>query len=77
MLCRQAAEVALLTRNILVTGSQEPAPNQLLGGHTIVYNTQAPQTFFGVEFTYLGQQGTLGRQVSVHTSNCNARGAQA
>lgn len=57
----QAAEVALLTRNVLVTAALEQPPLQLIGGHTIIYNTQAPQTLFGVEFSSLGQQGTLGR----------------
>lgn len=58
--------MGLLTRNVLITGSRDPAPLQLVGGHVIVYNTQAPQTFFGVEFSYLGQQGTLGRCAVSH-----------
>ena len=57
----QAAEVALITRNILITATQEASPNQLIGGHMIVYNTQLPQTFYGVELSNMGQQGTLGR----------------
>lgn len=57
----QAGEVALLTRNIHITAAEEAPPSQLVGGQVMVYNTQATQVFFGVEFSRLGQQGNLGR----------------
>ena len=57
----QAAEVGLINRNILVTSTQEAPSNQLQGGHVIIYETKAQQSIVGVEFSYLGQQGTLGR----------------
>ena len=56
-LCEQAAEVALLNRNIHITA----AVDGYIGGHVIVYETQAVQTLFGVEVSNMGQQGTLGR----------------
>ena len=68
----QAAEVGLINRNILVTSTQEAPPNQLQGGHVIIYETKAKQEIVGVEFSYLGQQGTLGRWGLIQT--CRSRG---
>eukprot|EP00271_Cylindrocystis_brebissonii_P014265 TRINITY_DN35570_c0_g1_i1.p1 TRINITY_DN35570_c0_g1~~TRINITY_DN35570_c0_g1_i1.p1 ORF type:complete len:1629 (-),score=236.92 TRINITY_DN35570_c0_g1_i1:1352-6238(-) len=57
----QRAEVALLSRNILITGTEELYPYEYHGGHFIVYMTPVVQYIEGVEFWMLGQQGTLGR----------------
>ncbi len=51
--------MALLTRNIVIRG--EPGADPLIGGHTVVYQTNTPQTIVGVEFVNMGQQGRLGR----------------
>jgi len=56
----EAAEVALLTRNIVITGTDEPAPYSLEGGHFMVFFTQTPQYIEGVQFLLMGQQGWLG-----------------
>eukprot|EP00884_Botryococcus_braunii_P000264 jgi/Botrbrau1/10238/Bobra.0362s0027.1 len=65
----QAAEVGLLTRNIIVTG--KPGENPLIGGQMIVNMTQTPQFIFGVEFVNMGQQGNLGRY-PVHFHLCGS-----
>lgn len=57
----ERAEVALLSRNIVITGVDEPRPHQYEGGHFMVFMTQQPQTVEGVEFYLMGQQGNLGR----------------
>jgi len=57
----ETAEVALLTRNIVITGSDEAAPYNLEGGHFIVFFTQTPQYIEGVQYLLMGQQGVLGR----------------
>lgn len=57
----ERAEVALLTRNIVIRGSVEQGPHKLEGGHFIVFMTATPQQIEGVEFVNMGQQGTLGR----------------
>lgn len=56
----QAAEVALLTRNILITGVPD-SNDALIGGHFVVYQTSVEQRISDVEFTRMGQQGRLGR----------------
>jgi len=53
--------VALLRRNIVITGTDEPAPHALEGGHFMVFFTQTPQNIEGVQFLLMGQQGQLGR----------------
>lgn len=63
----QAAEVGLLTRNIVVQG--KPGNDPLIGGQVIVNMTQVPQSIFGVEFVRMGQQGNLGRY-PVHFHLC-------
>lgn len=65
----ERAEVALLSRNIMITGQDEPAPNQLEGGHFIVVQTAVPQFIEGVEFWQMGQQGNLGRY-NIHFHVC-------
>lgn len=57
----ETAEVALLTRNIVITGTDEPEPYNLEGGHFIVFMTNTPQYIEGVEFLLMGQQGLIGR----------------
>ncbi|GAQ79268.1 hypothetical protein KFL_000270270 [Klebsormidium nitens] len=57
----QTAEVALLTRHILIQGVREAGNYSLEGGHFIIFQTQTPQYIEGVELTSMGQQGTLGR----------------
>jgi hypothetical protein len=57
VLVRQSAEVALLTRNIVIQG----APEGLIGGHFIVYSTETSQVIVGLELFNMGQQGRLGR----------------
>ncbi|CAI5994927.1 unnamed protein product [Closterium sp. NIES-64] len=54
------AEVALLTRNIVIQGVHEQPPYQYDGGHFMVYMTRTPQTIHGVQFKGLGMQGSLG-----------------
>jgi hypothetical protein len=56
----QAAEVGLLSRNILITSVPDPQ-DRLIGGHFVVYQTSIEQTIVGVEFARMGQQGRLGR----------------
>lgn len=56
-----SGEVALLTRNIRIEGQAEGGAFALEGGHFISAYTGVPQAIEGVEFTRLGQQGTLGR----------------
>ncbi|GJP83999.1 hypothetical protein CLOP_g14094 [Closterium sp. NIES-67] len=63
------AEVALLTRNIVIQGVHEQAPYQYDGGHFMVYKTRTPQVIHGVQFQGLGKQGTLGRY-PVHFHMC-------
>lgn len=65
----ERAEVALLSRNIVITGVDEPAPYQYEGGHFMVFMTRQPQTIEGVEFFKMGQQGKLGRY-SIHLHVC-------
>lgn len=57
----ETAEVAVLARNIVIAGTDEPAPHDLEGGHFIVFMTNTPQHIEGVQFLHMGQQGTLGR----------------
>lgn len=58
----QAGEIILVTRNIHVTAPRNP-PGDLYyeGGHLGIFMTREPQALYGVEFSNLGQQGTLGR----------------
>lgn len=65
----QAAEVALLTRNIVIDAPPTAHGDPLVGGHVIVDMTQTPQYVVGVEFVGLGQQGNLGRY-PVHFHMC-------
>ncbi|CAI5470029.1 unnamed protein product [Closterium sp. Yama58-4] len=55
------AEVALLTRNIVIQGVHEQPPYQYDGGHFMVYMTRTPQVIHGVQFKGLGMQGSLGK----------------
>ncbi|CAI7857081.1 unnamed protein product, partial [Closterium sp. NIES-54] len=55
------AEVALLTRNIVIQGVHEQPPYQYDGGHFMVYMTRTPQVIHGVQFKGLGNQGSLGK----------------
>lgn len=57
----QAAEVALLTRNIIIDTFEDARRDPAVGGHVMVYRTQIPQYIVGVEFKGLGQLGSLGR----------------
>ncbi|CAI7788686.1 unnamed protein product [Closterium sp. NIES-53] len=54
-------EVGLLHRNIVIYGVHETGKYELEGGHFIVFMTQTPQFIEGVQFSYMGQQGVLGR----------------
>jgi hypothetical protein len=68
-----AAEVALLSRNILFEGSRESKDGPLQGGHLVVYHTASiSQIIEGAEFRNFGQQGTLGRYVSFRRFVCRA-----
>ena len=68
-----AAEVALLSRNIVFEGSRESKDGPLQGGHLVVYHTAAiSQIIEGAEFRNFGQQGTLGRYVSFRRFVCRA-----
>lgn len=66
---RTRAEVALLSRNVLVTASPDPA-NPLHGGHLIVMHTNVQQHLEGVQFLGFGQQGNLGRY-PIHLHLCD------
>eukprot|EP00271_Cylindrocystis_brebissonii_P022455 TRINITY_DN8652_c0_g1_i1.p1 TRINITY_DN8652_c0_g1~~TRINITY_DN8652_c0_g1_i1.p1 ORF type:complete len:1139 (-),score=148.93 TRINITY_DN8652_c0_g1_i1:828-4244(-) len=57
----ESAEVALLSRNIVIKGTEESGANSLQGGHFIIYQTPVAQYVEGVEFTGMGQQGIMGR----------------
>lgn len=60
-----AVEVALLSRNIVFEGADDDT-NDLHGAHLIVLHTPSiQQKLEGVEFRNFGQQGNLGRYVSV------------
>jgi hypothetical protein len=66
-----AAEVALLSRNIVFEGSRESKDGPLQGGHLVIYHTASiPQIIEGAEFRNFGQQGTLGRYVSFRRFAC-------
>lgn len=55
------AEVALLSRNVMVTATPDPS-NELHGGHLIILHTpNVQQHLEGVQFKQMGQQGNLGR----------------
>lgn len=55
------AEVALLSRNVVVTATPDPS-NELHGGHLIILHTpNVQQHIEGVQFKQMGQQGNLGR----------------
>eukprot|EP00271_Cylindrocystis_brebissonii_P021385 TRINITY_DN7575_c0_g1_i1.p1 TRINITY_DN7575_c0_g1~~TRINITY_DN7575_c0_g1_i1.p1 ORF type:complete len:1194 (-),score=130.61 TRINITY_DN7575_c0_g1_i1:1675-5256(-) len=57
----QQAEVVLVSRNIVIMGTDEPSPYQLEGGHFINFQTRRDQYIEGVQFYKMGQQGTIGR----------------
>ena len=65
-----AVEVALLTRNIRFTAAEDDDVNPLHGGHLIIMHTPAPtiQKLVGIESHGFGQQGKLGRYVSLSLS---------
>lgn len=65
----ERAEVALLSRNIVITGEDEPPPHQYEGGHFMIFSTQGIQAVEGVELYLMGQQGLLGRY-SLHLHVC-------
>ncbi|CAI5484157.1 unnamed protein product [Closterium sp. Yama58-4] len=67
-------EVALLDRNIKITGSDEPAPYQYDGGNFMVYMTPTAQKIVGVQFRALGNQGVLGKY-PLHFHVCGQKGA--
>lgn len=71
----ERAEVALLSRRIVITGEDEPPPHQYEGGHFMIFMTQGPQAVEGVEFYLMGQQGKLGRY-SLHLHACGDTGGQ-
>lgn len=55
------SEVALLSRNVMVTATPDPS-NELHGGHLIILHTpNVQQHLEGVQFKEMGQQGNLGR----------------
>ncbi|CAI7747644.1 unnamed protein product [Closterium sp. NIES-54] len=56
----EAAEVALLSRAIVIQGHQNPE-DPLIGGHFMVMQTAEQQLIKGVELVNMGQQGSLGR----------------
>lgn len=61
---RMRSEVALLSRNVLVTATPDSA-NPLHGGHLIILHTpNVAQHLEGIHFRGMGQQGNLGRYVS-------------
>lgn len=65
----ERAEVALLSRNIIITGASEGGEARFEGGHFVIHQTATPQVIEGVEFVRLGQQGKLGRY-SLHWHAC-------
>lgn len=65
----ERAEVALLSRNIVITGVSETGDARFEGGHFVLHQTAAPQAIHGVEFWRMGQQGRLGRY-SMHWHVC-------
>ncbi|GJP48394.1 hypothetical protein CLOM_g7684 [Closterium sp. NIES-68] len=70
----EAAEVALLSRAIVIQGHQNP-DDPLIGGHLIVMQTAERQLIKGVELVNMGQQGNLGRY-PMHFHLCqNVRGS--
>jgi glycoprotein endo-alpha-1,2-mannosidase len=61
-----AAEVALLSRNIVIEGARDDGADPVRGGHLMVYLTpKVVQVIEGVEFKNMGQQGLAGRYVSL------------
>jgi hypothetical protein len=60
-----AVEVALLSRNVVFEGARDDAANPRHGAHLIVMHTSSDQKLQGVEVRNFGQQGNLGRYVSV------------
>ncbi|CAI7853640.1 unnamed protein product [Closterium sp. NIES-54] len=70
----EAAEVALLSRAIVIQGHQNPE-DPLIGGHFMVMQTAERQLIKGVELVNMGQQGSLGRY-PMHFHLCqNVRGS--
>jgi hypothetical protein len=60
-----AVEIALLSRNIVFEGAKDD-PDNLSGAHLIIFQTpNIVQKIEGVEFRNFGQQGNLGRYVSI------------
>ena len=61
-----AVEVALLSRNILFEGDTD-SQDDLMGAHFMIMQTPTvAQLVDGAEFRNFGQQGILGRYVSIH-----------
>lgn len=59
-LAPEAAEVGLLTRQIVIQGDASSTASQF-GGHLMFYYQAMSAKLRGVEFTRMGQQGVLGR----------------
>eukprot|EP00850_Spirogloea_muscicola_P014820 SM000109S14134 [mRNA] locus=s109:55084:61209:- [translate_table: standard] len=57
----ECAEVALLTRNIVIQGGPNDPSTPFIGGHFIIHQTPSVQFIEGVELVNMGQQGSLGR----------------
>jgi len=66
----QAAEVGLLSRDLVIEG-QLADLESTDGGHFVVSKTAVRQAIEGVEFRRMGQQGTLGRY-SCHFHMCGS-----
>jgi len=71
----ETAEVALLSRNIVVTGSDEAAPYGLEGGHFMVFMTNTPQYIEGCSSCSWGSRATWGATPSTSTSAGTRRDA--
>jgi len=61
-----ASEVALLSRNLVFEAEKDDVSNPYHGGHTKVMHTpNVVQTMEGIELINFGQQGNMGRYVSI------------
>ena len=62
---RVATEIALLSRNVKITGANDDPVNQNHGASMMIVKTEnVAQKIQGVQFYEMGQQGNLGRYVS-------------
>eukprot|EP00591_Stephanopyxis_turris_P012014 CAMPEP_0195517630 /NCGR_PEP_ID=MMETSP0794_2-20130614/11096_1 /TAXON_ID=515487 /ORGANISM="Stephanopyxis turris, Strain CCMP 815" /LENGTH=1723 /DNA_ID=CAMNT_0040646463 /DNA_START=75 /DNA_END=5246 /DNA_ORIENTATION=+ len=65
-----AAEVAILTRNVIIEGAKDDETNEgKHGGYLSVHNTRTEQLIEGVDLRYMGQQG-LQHRYPIEFFNC-------